>query len=68
MFCSCFKNIVVIFVRPIISASTGPIFTKFAGFVDLWPQINDVIFSISQGTLHCGNQFCWQNRPPSLTL
>ena len=27
----------VIFVRPIISTSTRPIFTKFAGLVELWP-------------------------------
>jgi len=32
-----FKNILVISVRPIISTSTGQIFTKFAGLVELWP-------------------------------
>jgi len=37
-----FFNISVISVRPIISTSTELIFTKFAGSVELWPQINDV--------------------------
>ena len=36
-----FNNISVIFVRPIISTSTGPIFTEFAGLVELRPQMND---------------------------
>jgi len=31
-----FKNILVINVRSIIATSTGPIFTKFAGLVELW--------------------------------
>jgi len=30
------KYLLVIFFRPIISTSTGPIFTKFAGLVELW--------------------------------
>jgi len=36
-----FKIFLVTFVTPIISASIGPIFTKFAGLVELWPQMND---------------------------
>jgi len=56
MFCCFFykfNNISVIFVRPIISTSTGPIFTEFAGLVELRPQMNDrkLFFSIPQGTL-----------------
>jgi len=49
-----FKKIfLVISVRPIISTSTALIFTKFAGLVELWPQMNDLklFFSIVQGTL-----------------
>ena len=36
-----------------MSTSTGPIFTKFAGLVELWPQTNDLklFFSIFRGTL-----------------
>jgi len=46
------KIFLVTFVTPIISASIGPIFTKFAGLVELWPQMNDPsYFSIPQGTL-----------------
>jgi len=32
-----FYYILVISVRPFISTSTGLIFMKFAGFVELWP-------------------------------
>jgi len=48
-----FKNILVLSVRPIISTSTAPIFTEFAGLVELWPQMNGhlKLFSIPQGTL-----------------
>ena len=35
-----FKNILVISVRPIISTSTGLVFMKFAGLVELWPETN----------------------------
>ena len=58
----------VISVRPIISTSSGPIFPKFAGLVDLWPYLNNLklFFSIPEGTLL--NQFCGQNRLAPLTL
>jgi len=36
-----FKIFLVTFVTPIISASIRSIFTKFAGLVELWPQMND---------------------------
>jgi len=41
------------FCQTIISTSTGPIFTTFAGLVELWLQMNDLklFFSIPQGTL-----------------
>ena len=58
MFCCCFFifiHVLVIFVRPIILTSRpiGPIFTKFAGLVELWPQMNDLklCFSVPQWTL-----------------
>jgi len=35
-----FKNIFVSSVRPIISTSTGLVFMKFAGLVELWPETN----------------------------
>jgi len=62
-----FKNILtilVISVGPIISASTRPIFAKFAGLVELWPQMIDVklFFQSLKGRCH-GDQFCRQNRP-----
>jgi len=42
-----------IFVRPIISTSTKPIFAKFAGLVELWLLMNDLrlVFFICEGTL-----------------
>ena len=65
----CFFYILVISIRPIISTSTGPIFTKFAGFVELWPWMNDLklFFRCHKGRCR-GNQFCGQNRPPFHTL
>ena len=39
---------------PIISTSTGPIFTKYAGLVERWRQMNDLtlfFLSIPRGTL-----------------
>jgi len=46
-------------VRPIISTSTGPIFTEFAGLVELWLWVNDLKFPFRslKGRCH-GNQFC----------
>jgi len=32
----------VLSASPITSTSTGPIFTKFAGLVELWPWMNDL--------------------------
>jgi len=57
----------VISVRPIISTSSGPIFPKFAGLVDLWPYLNnlELFFSIPDQLL---NQFCGKNRLAPLTL
>ena len=64
-----FKNILVISVRPIISTSTGPIFTKFAGLVELWPYMNDPSYFLRSLKGCCrGNRFCGQNRPPIHTL
>ena len=42
-----------IFVRPIISTSTEPIFAKFAGLVELWQLMNELrlVFFICEGTL-----------------
>jgi len=59
-----FKNILTIFSDPIISASTRPIVAKFAGLVELWPQVIDVklFFQSLKGRCH-GDQFCRQNRP-----
>jgi len=43
MFCIClFIYILVNSVRPIISTSTGLIFTKVAGLVELLPQMNEL--------------------------
>jgi len=67
MFCSCFQKIFsVISVRPIISTSTGPIFTKFAGLVDLWlwKRTEVILFRFLEGRCRV-NQFCGQNRPPN---
>ena len=46
MFCCCFifYYILVISFRPIISASTGSIFAKFPGLVELWQQMNDLSY------------------------
>ena len=43
-----FYIFLVISIRPIISTPNGPIFTKFAELVELWPQMNDLklFFSI----------------------
>jgi len=53
MFCCCFIFIqfLVISVRPVISTSTGPSFTKFAGLVEVWANDLKLCFSISYGTL-----------------
>jgi len=54
-----FKNILVISVSPIISTSSGQIFTKFARLVELSPQMNDLkLFSRSLKARCRGNQFC----------
>ena len=47
------KNILAISVRPIISTSSGPIYSEFAGLIELWLLMNDLklLFSITQGTL-----------------
>ena len=62
MFCWCFTfcyTCLVISVRPIISTSTEPIFTKFAGLLELWPQMNDLKLFFRSLVGHChGNQFC----------
>ena len=64
-----FFCILVISIRPIISTSTGPIFTKSAGLVELWPWMNDLkLFFRSLKGCFRGNQFCGQNRPPIHTL
>jgi len=50
----------VISVRPIISTSTGPIFTKFTGLVELWPWMNDVklfFFDLSRDVAIATNFF-----------
>jgi len=39
--CCCFFSFVAICVRPIMSTSNRPIFTKFVGLVELWLQMND---------------------------
>jgi len=36
------KIFLVIIVRPIIATSTGPIFIKFAGLIELWREMNDL--------------------------
>jgi len=43
-----------------LSQSTGPIFTKFSGLIQLWLQINDLklIFRSLKGRCHATN-FCW---------
>ena len=51
-FCLTVYNILVI-VRPIIAASTRPIFTKFARLLDLWPGVDErseIIFSTPKNT------------------
>jgi len=42
-FC-CWFLFLVISARPVISTYTRPIFTKFAGLVELWTQMNDLKF------------------------
>jgi len=51
MFCCCL--FLTISVRPTISTSTGPIFARFTGLLDLWLLMisQKVVFSIPQGTL-----------------
>jgi len=46
-------------VGPIISTSTGPIFTKFAGLVELWLYMRDMelVFRSRKGRCR-GKQFC----------
>jgi len=44
MFCFCFLFLTIT-VRPIISKSTGPIFAKFLGLVELWLRIIDLKLS-----------------------
>jgi len=46
----------------IISTSTGPILSKFAGFVELWRCVNDLklVFRFFKGRCR-GNQFCGPN-------
>jgi len=73
----CWRFIVRLYVcsdfcqtNQIISTSTGPIFTKFAVLVKLWPWMNDRsedIFSIPQGTLPW-QPISGQNRPPFRAL
>jgi len=46
-----FFYILVIAVRPIISTSTGPIFTKFAGLVQLCHERSEVIFFDTSGAV-----------------
>ena len=47
------------FVRPIISTSTGTIFTKFAGLVEPWLWMNDLKLGFRSLKGRCrGNQFC----------
>jgi len=59
----------LITVTQIISTSTGPISTKFARLVKLWPSMNDLkLFFLSLKGCCRGNQFCGHNRPPSLIL
>jgi len=58
MFRWCFKNILVISFTPIISTFTAPIFTKFAGLLELWQKMNDLkLFSPSLKGCCYGNQF-----------
>jgi len=47
------KIFLAISVRPIISTSSGPIYSEFAGLIELWLLMNDLklLFSIPQGTL-----------------
>ena len=63
-----FKNMSVTSVRPIISMSTRPTFTKYAGLVELWPWMNDLKYFRSLNGRCRGNQFCGQNLPPILTF
>jgi len=69
MFCRSFmlifKNNFNDFIRPIISTSTAPILTKFAGLVELRPQMNDLKLLFRYLTGHCrGYRFCEPNPGP----
>jgi len=43
MFCCCFLFLTIA-VRLIISKSSGPVFAKFSGLVELWPQMMKLVF------------------------
>jgi len=69
--CSCsFFSLVNDSVRPLISTSTGPIFTQYAGTPELSiveDERPEVIFRFLKERCR-GNQFCGQNRPPVHTF
>jgi len=47
-----FSDVTYLFLRPIISEYTGPIFSKFSGSVDIGEyDQSDICFAIAQGTL-----------------
>jgi len=69
LFLTYFIFILTIFVGPIISLSSGPIFTKFAGLVELWLLMKDLklVFRPSRNVAVATN-FCWFYRLLSTEL